>query len=62
MRLHLLKLVGNHGKGFEDCVGGPGDGDDALRTVALRDVDASTALVKGEKTSHTTEDVLRATH
>ena len=42
--LHLLKLVGDHGEGFEDGVGGPGDGDDALGTVALRDVDASAAL------------------
>lgn len=44
--LHLLKLVGDHGEGFEDGVGRPRDGDDALRTVALRDVDASAALWK----------------
>lgn len=32
---HLLKLVGDHGEGFENGVGRPGDGDDALRTVPL---------------------------
>ena len=41
---YLLQLEGDHGEGGEDGVRGPCDGDDPLRTGALRDVDACTAL------------------
>lgn len=32
---YLLKLVGDHGEGLEDGVGGPGDGDYSLGAVPL---------------------------
>lgn len=44
---HLLKLVGDHGKGLEDGVGGACDGHDSFWAVSLRDVDPRAALEGG---------------
>ncbi len=45
---YLLKLVGNHCKGLENCICWPGDGDYPLRAVPLWNVDTGTTL-KGKK-------------
>lgn len=42
--LYLLKLVGDHGKGLENCICWPGDGDYPLRAIPLWDVDTCTTL------------------
>lgn len=44
--LYLLKLVGYHGKGLENSICRPGDGDYPFGAVPLWDVDTSTALKK----------------
>lgn len=46
--LYLFKLVGYHGKGLENSIRWPGDGDYPLRAVPLWDVDTSATLSKEE--------------
>ena len=41
---YFFELFTDHCEGFEDGVGGAGDGDDSLRTRRVRDIDFGTAL------------------
>lgn len=45
---HLFQFVNDHGKSFEDGIGGASEGDDPLGTIPFGDVDAGAALREEE--------------
>lgn len=43
---HLIKLLRNHGKSFEDDLRGTSDGDDSFCAGAIRNINACSTLLK----------------
>lgn len=56
IKTYLFEFINDHGEGFKNGSGGPCQGDDTLRAVPFRDVNASSALkrrrVKREAASY----------